>query len=161
MWELDDEEGKALKNWCFQTVVLEKILESPLESKEIKSVNPKGNQPWILTGRIDTEAEAIILWPPDVKSWFIGKDPDAGKDWEQEEKGMTKDEMVGWHHLLDGHEFEQIPGDNEGQGRLACCSSWGLQSRTQLGNWTRTTTTIMGGYPMCHRMFSSIPGLHH
>ena len=135
MWELDQKEGWVPKNWCFLTV-MQKTLESPFNSKEIKSVNPKGNQPWILTGRIDTEAEAIILWPPDVKSWFIGKDPDAGKDWEQEEKGMTKDEMVGWHHLLDGHEFEQIPGDNEGQGRLAWCSPWVTKIWTRLSNWT-------------------------
>ena len=122
MWELDHKEGWARKNWCFQTVVLEKTLESPLDSKDSKPVNPKGNQPWIVTGR--TDAEASIPWPPDVKNWLIGKDPDAGKDWRQEEKWMTKNEAVGWHHQFNGHDFEQIPGDSEGQGSLACCSPW-------------------------------------
>ena len=106
-------------------VVLEKTLESPLDSKEIKPVNPKGNQPWIFIGRTDAEAEAPILWSPDVKSQPIGKDPDAGKDWGQEEKGVIEDEMVGWHHWLSGHEFEQTLGDSEGQGSLARCSLWG------------------------------------
>ena len=110
MWELDCEESWALKNWCFWTVVLEKALESPLYYKEIKPVNPKGNQSWIFIGRTDSKAETAILWPPDAKSWLIGKDPDAGKDWRQEEKGATEDEMVGWHHRLDGHEFEKAPG---------------------------------------------------
>ena len=108
MWELDHKEGWAPKNWCFWTVVLEKTLGSPLDCKEIKLINPNGNQPWILFGRTDAKAEAPILWPPDSKSWLTGKDPDAGKDWRQEEKGMTEDEMVGWHHRLNGHEFEQI-----------------------------------------------------
>ena len=103
--------------------MLEKTLESPLDSKEIKPVNPKGNQPWIVIGR--TDAEAPILWPPDVKSQLIGKDPDAEKDWSQEEKGTTEDEMVGWHHRLNGHEFEQTLGDSEGQESLVCCSPWG------------------------------------
>ena len=106
-------------------MVLEKTLESPLDSKEIKLVNPKGNQPWISKGR--TNAEAPILWPPDEKSWRIGKDPDAGKDWGQEEKGVTEDEMVWWHHQLNGHESEQTLGGNEGQGSLECCSSWGFE----------------------------------
>ena len=110
------------KNWCFWTVVLEKILESPLDSKEIKPINPKGNQSWILIGR--TNAEAPIRWPPDVKSWLIGKDPDAGIDWGQE-KGATEDKMVGWHHRLTGREFEQSLGDSEGQRSLVCCSPWG------------------------------------
>ena len=127
MWELDHKEGWAPKHWCFQTVVLEKILESPLDSKEIKPVNPKGNQPWILTGRTNAEAEALILWPPDAKSWLIAKDPDAGKDWGQEEKGVTEGEMVGWHQLLNGYESEQTPGNSEGQGSLACCSPWGCK----------------------------------
>ena len=104
MWELDDKESWALKNWCFWTAVLEKTLESPLDCKEIQPVHPKGNQSWIFIGR--SEAEASKLWPPDVKSWLIGKDPDAGRDWGPEEKGMTKDEMVGWHHWLCRHEFE-------------------------------------------------------
>ena len=107
----------------FWTVVLKKALESPLDSKEIKPVNPKGNQPWIFIGRTDAEAEAPVLWPPDAKSWLIGKDPEAGKDWRQEEKGTTENEMVGWHHRLNGQEFEQTPGDSEGQGSLVCCSS--------------------------------------
>ena len=109
----------------FRSVVLEKTLESPLDCKEIKPVNPKGNQPWIFIGRTDAEAEAPILWPPDVKSWLIWKDPDAGKDWGQEEKGVTEDEMAGWHHRLNEHEFEQTQGDSEGQRSLACCCLWG------------------------------------
>ena len=106
MWELDYKESWAPKNWCFWTVVLEKTLQSPLDSTEIQLVHPKGNQSWIFIGRTDGEAEALILWPPDVKNWLIWKDPDAGKDWRQEENGTTEDEMVGWHHRLDGHEFE-------------------------------------------------------
>ena len=125
MWELDYKESWAQKNWCFWTVVLEKTLESPLDCKEIKAVNPKGNQSWTFTGRTDAEAETPILWPPDVKSQLIGKDPDAGKDWRQEEKGTTEDEMVGGHHWLDGHEFEQAPGVGDRQGGLECCSPWG------------------------------------
>ena len=105
--------------------MLEKTLESPLDNKEIKAVNPKGNQPWIFIGRTDAEVETPILWPPDAKSWLIREDTDAGKDWRQEEKGMTEDKMVGWHHWLNGHEFEWAPGDTEGQGSLACCSPWG------------------------------------
>ena len=123
MWELDHKESWARKNWCFWIAVLEKSVESPLDSKEIKQVNPKGNQPWIFIGR--TDAETPILWPPDAKSRFIGKGPDAGKDWRQEVKGTTEDKMVGWHHQLDGHELEQAPGDGKGQGNLACCSPWG------------------------------------
>ena len=106
MWELDYKESWVLKNWCFWTVVLEQTLESPLDCKEIQSVHPKGNQSWIFIGRTDAEAETPILWPPEVKNWFTGKDPDAGKDWRREEKGTTEDEMVGWHHRFDGHEFE-------------------------------------------------------
>ena len=115
------------KNWCLRTVVLEKTPETPLDSKEIKSVNPKGNQPWIFIGRIDTEAEAPTLWPPKAKSWLTGKDPDAGKDWGQEEKGATEDEMVGWGHWFSGHKFESTLVDNEGLASLASCSPWGLQ----------------------------------
>ena len=114
MWELDHKEGWALKNCCFWTVVWEKTLESPLDCKEIKPVNPKGNQPWFFIERTDAEAEASVLWPPDTKSLHVGKDPDAWKDWEQEEKGMTEDEIVGWHHGLNGLEFEKTPGDGEG-----------------------------------------------
>ena len=115
MWELDHKESWALKNWCFWTVVLKKTLESPLDNKEIKPVHPQGNKSWIFIGRTDAEAEAPIPWPPDEKSWLIRKDPDAGKDWRQEEKGMTEDEMVGWYCQLKGHDFEQAPGDDEGQ----------------------------------------------
>ena len=106
MWELDYKESWALKNWCFWTVVLEKTLEGPLDSKEIQPVHPKGNQSWMFLGRTDAEAETPIFWPPDVKSWLIGKDLDVGEDWRPEEKGSIEDEMVGWHHWLDGHEFE-------------------------------------------------------
>ena len=113
------------ENWCFWTVVLEKTLESPLDCKEIQPVHPKGDQSWVFIGGTDVEAETAILWPPHVKSWFIWKDPDAGKDWGQEEKGMTEDEMVGWHHWLDGHGFGWTPGVGDGQGGLECCISWG------------------------------------
>ena len=136
-WDLDHKGGWVLKNICFWIVVLEKMLESPLDSKENKPINLKGNQPWIFIGRTITETKASILWPPDVKSWFIGKDPDAGKDWGQEEKGTTEDEMVGWHHWLNGHEFKQTLGDSEGQGRLVCWSSWGhkkLDTAKELNN---------------------------
>ena len=137
MWELDYKESWAPKNWCFWTVVLEKTLESPLDSKDIKPVNPKGNQPWIFIGRADAEAEVPTIWPPDMKSRLIRKDPDAGKDWRQEEKEMTEDEIVGWHHQLNGHEFEQALGDGDGQGSLACCSPWSqkeLDMTEQLNN---------------------------
>ena len=141
MWELDYEEGWVQRNWCFWTVVLEKTLESPLDCKEIKPVNLKWNQSWIFTGKFDAKAEAPILWPPDAKNWLIGKDPDAGKDWKQEEKGMTEDEMVGWHHWLDGHEFEEAPRAGNGQGGLASCSPWGLKESdmTEQLNWTECT----------------------
>ena len=108
MLKLDCKESWALKNWCFWIVVLEKTLESPLDSKEIQPVHPKGNQSWIFIGRTDVEAETPIIWPPDAKNWLIGKDPDAQKDWRWEEKGTREKEMVGWHHRLDGHEFEEI-----------------------------------------------------
>ena len=123
MWELDHKASWVLNNWWFWTVALEKTLESPLDYKQIQQVNPKGNQFWIFIGRND--AEAPIIWPPDAKSWLIGKDPDAGRDWGQEKKGEAEDEMIGWHHWFNGHEFEQILGDSEGQKSLACCSSWG------------------------------------
>ena len=128
MWELDHKERWALKNWCFWTVVLEKTLECPLDCKEIKLVNPKGNQPWIFIGRTDPAAKAPILWPPDVKSWLIGKDPDAGKDIRQEKRGTTEDEMVRSYHWLDGHGFEIALGDGEGQGSLVCCSPCGCKN---------------------------------
>ena len=123
MWELDHKESWAPKNWCFWTVVLEKTLDSPLDSKEIKPVNAQGYQSWIFTGR--TDAEAPILWPPDAKHWLIRKYPDAGKDWRQDKKGTTEDEMVGWHHRLNGHKFEQVPGADDGQSSLMCSSPWG------------------------------------
>ena len=137
MWELDYKESWALKNWCFWTVVLEKTLESPLDCKEVKQVNPKGNQSWIFIGRTDAEAETPILWPPDAKNQLILKDPDAGKDWRQK-KGMPEDEMVGWHHRLNGHEFEQAPRVGDGQRGLACCSPWGRKEldMTEWLNWT-------------------------
>ena len=127
--ELDHKEGWVLKNWCFQTVVLKTTLESNLISKEIQPVNPKGNQSWLFIWR--TEAE--VLWPPNTKSQLIGKDPDDRKDWEQEEKGSTEDELVEWHHQLNGHEYEQSLGDNEGQGSLICCSAWGRRVGHDLG----------------------------
>ena len=143
MWELDNKKGCMLKNWCFWTVVLEKTLERSLDSEDIKPVNLKGNQPWIFIGR--TDAEAPILWPPSAKRWLIEKYPDAGKDWRQEEKGMTEDGMVGWHHRLDGHEFKQIQGDGEGQESLACCSPWGCKesdTAEQL-NWSLRVARLL------------------
>ena len=122
MWELDCEESWALKNWCFWTVVMEKTLESPLHWEEIKPVHPRENQSWIFIGRTDAAAETLILWPPDGRNWLKGKDPDTGKDWRREEKGTTEDEMVGWCHRVDGHEFEQDLGAGDGQGSLVCCS---------------------------------------
>ena len=138
IWELYYKESWALKNQCFWTLVLEKTLESPLDSKEIKAVNPKGNQSWIFIGRTNAEAETPTFWPPDAKSWLIGKDPDAGKDWRWEEKGTTEDEMVGWDHRLDGRGFRWTLGVGDGQGGLACCSSWGRKEldTTEWLNWT-------------------------
>ena len=124
MWELDYKESWALENWRFWTVVLEKTLESPLGCKEIQPVHPKGDQCWVFIGRTDVEAETPILWPPDLKSWLTWKDPDVGKDWGQE-KGMTEDEMAGWHHQLNGLGFGWTPGVGDGQAGLVCCSSWG------------------------------------
>ena len=137
--------------------MLEKTLESPLDRKEIKPVNPKGNQSWIFIGRTDTEAETPILWLPDVKNWLVGKDPDSGKDWRQEDKGIT-DEMVGWHHRLDGHEFEQALGVGDGQGSLACCSPWGHKESdtTEWLNWT--DWDILNHYFM-FLLFCSLPCL--
>ena len=124
MWELDCEESWALKKWCFWTVVLEKTLESPLDCKKIQPVHPKGDQSWIFTGRTDAEAGTPILWLPDTKNWLIWKDLDAGNDWRQEEKEMTEDEMIRWHHRPNGHEFEQAPRVGDGQRSLVCCSQW-------------------------------------
>ena len=143
-WELDHKKGWVPKNWCFWTVVLERTLGSPLDCKETKSVHPKGNKPWIFIGR--TDAEAPIFWPPDVKSQLIGKDTDSGKDWRQEEKGKTKDEMVGWHHWLNRHEFEQAPGDG-GHRNLGCCSPWGGKE-LDMTEWLKTTV---------HPMFTAAP----
>ena len=125
MWDLDHKESWAPNNWCFWSVVLEMTLESPLNCKEIQPAHPKGDQSWVFTGRTDAEAEAPILWPSDVRNWLIGKDCNAGKDWRREEKGTTEDEMVGWHHRLNGHGFGWTPGVGDGQGDLACCSPWG------------------------------------
>ena len=128
-----------LKNWCFWTVVLEKTLESPLDCKEIQPIQSEGDQPWVFFGRNDAKAEPPILWPPDVNNWLIWKDPDAGKDWRQEEKGTTEDEMVGWHHLLNGHDFKQAPGVGDGHGSLVCCSPSGYKvlDTTEWLNWTK------------------------
>ena len=138
MWELDYKESWALKNWCFWTVVLEKTLESRLDCKEIQPVHPKGSQSWVFTGRTDVEAETLVLWPPDVKSWLIWKDPDAGKDWGQKEKGKPEDEMVGWLHWLNGHGSGGTPGVGNGQGGLVCYGSWGCKESdmTERLNWT-------------------------
>ena len=138
MWELGREESWVSKNWCFWTVVLEKTLESPLDCKEIQPVHSKGDQPLLFFGRTDAKAETPVLWQPHVKSWLIGKDSDAGRDWGQEEKGMTEDEIVVWHHWLDGHEFEQALGVADGQGSLACCSPRGHKESdmTEWLNWT-------------------------
>jgi len=137
MWELDHKKGWSLKNRCFWTVVLEQTLESPLDCKEIQPVNPKGNQSWIFIGRTDVEVETPVFWPPDVKNWLIWKDPDAGQDWRQEEKGTTKDELVRWHHRLNGREFEQALGVGDGQGGLAYFSPWGCKKSdmTKQVNW--------------------------
>ena len=136
---------------------LKKTLESPLDCKEIQSIHPKGNQYWMFIGRIDAEAETPIVWPPDVKNWLIGKDLEAGKDWRQEEKGMTEDEMVGWYHWLDGHECEQAPRAGDGQGSLVCYSPWGHRIRhdwvTEL-NWTLQTAA---SYPRYHEEPLTIP----
>ena len=164
MWELDHKEGWVPKNWYFWTVVLEKTLESLLDCKETKLVNPKGNQSWIFIGRTDAEAETPILWPPDVKNWLIRKDPDAGKDWRQEEMRATEDELVGWHHHLNGHEFEQTWEEGEGQGILACYNPWSHKeldtterlnkNKGQLGNSVKRNVK-----PISERSLKSLPVL--
>ena len=144
MWDLDHKEGWMPKSGCFWTAVLEETLERPLDFKEIQPVHPKGNQSWMFIGRTDAKAETPILWPPDAKNWLTGKDPDAGKDWRQEKKGTTEDEMVAWHHRLNGHEFEQAQGIGDGHGSLVCCSPWGrLESdTTEWLNWTELSIHI-------------------
>ena len=145
MWELDHKESWELKNWCFWTVVLEKTLESPLDCKEIQPVHSKGDQSWVFIERIDTEAETPILWPPDAKSWLIGKDPDAGKDWGQKENGgMTEDEMIGWHRWLNEDGFVWTLGVGDGQGGMACCSSWRHKEldMTERLNWTQLNNNL-------------------
>ena len=139
MGELDCEESWAPKNWCFWTVVLEKTLESPLNSKEIQPIHSKGDQSWVFFGRNDAQAEPPVLWPPHAKSWLIGKDSDAGRDWGQEKKGMTESEMAGWHHRFDGQEFGWTLGVGDGQGGLACCNSWGRKESdtTEQLNWSK------------------------
>ena len=130
--------GWAPKNWCFWTVVLEKTLESPLDCKDIQPVHSEGDQPWVFFERNDVKAEIPLLWLPHTKSWLIGKDSDAGRDWGQEEKGTTEDEMAGWHHGLSGRKFEWTPGIGDGPGGLACCGSWGRKESdtTEQLNWT-------------------------
>ena len=137
MWEFDCEESWARNNWCFWAVVLEKTLESPLDYKEIQPVHSEGDQPWDFLGRNDAKAETPVLWPPHAKSWLTGKDSDAGRDWGQEEKGTTEDEMAGWHRWLDGRESEWTLGVGDGQGGLACCNSWGRKEldTTEWLNW--------------------------
>ena len=152
MWKLDCEEGWVPNNWCFWTVVLEKTLESLLNCKEIQPIHFEGDQPWDFFGRNDAKAETPVLWLPHVKSWLIGKDPDAGRDWVQEEKGMTEDEMAGWHHRLDGRESEWTLGVGDGQRGLACCNSWGLKQleTTEQLNWTELSlskTRTAGFWP--------------
>ena len=147
MWELDCKESWALKNWCFRTVVLEKTLESPLDCKEIQPVHSKEDQSWVFIGRTDAKAETPILWPPHAKSWFIGKDSDAGRYWGQEERRMTEDEMAAWHHQLNGHEFGWTLGVGDEQRGLACCSSWGRKESdmTEWLNWTELSHSIFQG----------------
>ena len=138
MWELDCEESLAQKNWCFWTVVLEKTLENPLDRKEIQPVHPKVDQSSMFIGRTDAKTETPVLWPPHAKRWLIGKDPDAGRDWGQEEKGTTEDETAWWHHRVNGYGFGLTPGVGDGQGGLACCDSWGHKESdtTERLNWT-------------------------
>ena len=145
MCELDYKESWMQKNWCFWTVVLEKTLESPLGYKEIQPVHPKGDQSWVFIGRTDVKAGTPRLWPPDVESWLIWKDPDAGKDWGQEEKGTTEDETVGWHHWLNGHGFGWTPGVGDGQGGLVCCGSWG-HKESDMTEWLNWTPSPTNGY---------------
>ena len=131
-WRID-----TFELWCWS-----RLLKSPFDCKEIQPVHRKGDLSWVFIGRTDTEAETPILWPPDAKSWLIRKDPNAGRDWGQDEKGTAEDEMAGWHHQLDGHESEWTPGDGDGQGGLACCSPWGCKSRPRLSDWTELNNLL-------------------
>ena len=143
MWELDYKERWVPKNWCFWTVVLEKTPESSLDCKEIQPVHSKRDQSWVFNERTDAKAETPVLWPPYVKSWLIVKDSDAGRDWGQEEKGTTEDEMAGWHQPLDGRESEWTPGVGDGQGGLACCDSWG-RKELDTTEWLICSDLILG-----------------
>ena len=145
--ELDREESWAQKNWCFWTVVLEKTLESPLDYKEIQPVHYRGDQSWVFFGRTDAKAETPVLWPPHAKSWLIGKDSDAGRDWGQKEKGTTEDEMARWHHWLDGREFEWTPGVGDGQGGLRAAIHGVTKSPTRLSYWTELNAFLYPWYP--------------
>ena len=156
-WWINKGEHQRI-DWCFQIVVLEKTLERPLDCKETKPVNPKGNQAWIFIGRTDADVKVPILWPPDGKSQLTGKDHDAGKDWGQEEKGMTEDEMVGWHHWLNGLQFEHTLGDSEGQGSLGAAVHGVAKSRTRLSDWT-TANRAKGSDFEADALKS--PKLHH
>ena len=146
MWELGYNESWAPKNWCFWTVLLKKTLESPLDCKEIQPVHPQGDQSWIFIGRTDAETETPIIWPPDAKNWLIWKGPDAGKDWRQEEKVMTEDEIDGWLHWLNGHEFEKTPGVDDGQGGLVCCSPW-CHKESDASERLKWTDLLLLGFP--------------
>ena len=148
LWELDRKEGRVPKNWCLGTVVLEKTPESPLDCKEIKPVNLKGNQPWIFVGRTDAEAETLVFWSLDANSWLIGKDPDAGKDWGQKEKRASEDEMAGWHHRCKGHDLGQTLGDGEGQGGLVCCRPWG-HKKLDTARWLNNNNTHKCPQALC------------
>jgi len=160
VWELDYKESWVPRNCCFWTVVLEKILESPSDCKEYQPGHPKGDHSWVFIGRTDAKAETPILWPPDAKSWLIWKDLDAGKDWRQEEKGTTEDEMVRWHHWLNGHEFGWTPGVDDGQGGLACCGSWGRKESDTIEwlNWTDWYKMKPWKYNV---MWNTNPGAQH
>ena len=153
-WTIRKAEARRI---CFWTVVLEKTLASPLDCKEIQPVHPKGDQSWVFIGGTDAKAETPILWPPDVKSWLICKDPDAGKDWGQEEKGTTEDEMVGWHHRLDGHGFGWTPGVGDGQGGLVYCGLWGHKEldTTEWLNWTEVNYVLAKCWEILHTFYHS------
>ena len=160
MWELDYKENWVPKNWCFWTILLEKTLENPFDCKEIQPVHPKGDQSWVFIGRTDAEAETPILWPPDAESWLIWKDPDAGKDWGQEEKGTTEDEVVGWHHQLNGHGFWWTLGAGDGQGGWCAVVHGVTKSWIRLSNWTESFQHITEHtywtslYRRCHHQLS-------